>query len=271
MSFILLAFYSVQGTYELSTFIPLVLTTILIFFSYYLIAISIDRTKRHQQLEKQLALQNDHYRNLNDSITTAKARRHDLRHHLVTILAFLGKNNTTAAQVYLNKLCNYYDDSSIPTVCRNQSADALICHYLELAKKQDINIVTKLNLPEDLGIDDLDLCVILGNCLENAIEACSKISTPEQRFIEISTTITKGHLVIKFANSFNGVIQAQDDGFFSFKRGPDHGIGLSSVKTLTTKYHGHCSISFKQQVFKVSESLKLPEVTTSTRSLSISR
>ena len=92
-SFILLAFYGVQRTYLLSVFIPLVLATIIISFSYYLIAISIDRTKRHQQLEKQLALQRDHYRNLSDSITTTKATRHDLRHHLVTILEFLGKKD----------------------------------------------------------------------------------------------------------------------------------------------------------------------------------
>lgn len=201
LSFILLAFYGVQRVYLLSVFIPLVLSTIIISISYYLIAISIDRTKRHQQLEKQLTVQRDHYRNLNDSIASAKATRHDMRHHLVTILEFLGKNDTSAAQDYLNRLCNSYDDTQIPTVCRNQSVDAVLCHYLKLAKQQDITTVTKLYLPDDLGIDDLDLCVIVGNCLENAIEACGKLSDAEPRFIDISTTITKGHLVIKVANS----------------------------------------------------------------------
>lgn len=259
LSFILLAFYGVNRTYMLFTFIPLVLCTTLIMFSYYLIAISIDRTRRHQQLEQQLALQRDHYNNLSNSITTTKAIRHDLRHHLVTISEFLGNKDAATAQEYLNRLCNQYDDSSIPTVCCNQSADALICHYLKLAKQQDVAIVTKLHLPDDLGIDDLDLCVILGNCLENAIEACSKIKSAEPRFIDISTTIGKGYLIIKIANSFNGLVQSQDDGFFSSKEGTDHGIGLSSVKTLAAKYHGHCSISFEQRVFKVSVSLKLPE------------
>jgi len=264
LSFLLLAFYGVQRTYLLSVFIPLVLSTIIIFISYYLIAISIKRTMRHQQLEKQLALQRDHYRNLHDSITTAKATRHDMRHHLVTILEFLSKKDVAAAQEYLNRLCNSYDDSSIPTVCRNQSADALICHYLKLAKQQNIDLVTNLHIPDNLGINDLDLCVIVGNCLENAIEACNKLSDAELRFIDIKITLTKGYLVIKIANSFNGLVQHQDDDFISSKRGTNNGIGLFSVKTLAAKYQGDCNISFDQQVFKVSASLKIPEIVPAT-------
>ncbi len=260
LSFILLAFYAVQRTYLLSIFIPLVLSTIIISIAYYLIAISIDRTKRQQLLEKQLALQRDHYRNLSDSITAAKATRHDLRHHLVTISEFLGKKEAAAAQEYLNKLCNNYDDSHIPTVCRNQSADALICHYLKLAKQQAIDVNVNLNIPDNLGIDDLDLCVIIGNCLENAIEACDKMTGSEARFIDIKAILAKGYLVIKTANSFNGHLQYQPGGFISSKRSTGDGIGLASVKTLAAKYQGQCLISFDQRTFSVSVSLKLPEL-----------
>lgn len=259
LSFILLAFYGVQGTYSLYTFIPLVLSVQLIFFSYYLIATSIDQTRRHHQLEKQLALQRDHYHNLNNSIAAAKTTRHDLRHHLVTILGLLNNTDTSSAQEYLKKLCTTYDDSSLPLVCGNQSAAALICYYVKLAKQENIAIATNLYLPDNLRIDDLDLCVILGNCLENSIEACSKISDVEVEppFININTTISKGYLVIKIVNSFNGYLQQKNNSFFSNKEGTDHGIGLSSVKTLVTKYQGQCSISSEQQIFKVSLSLKL--------------
>jgi len=267
LSFVLLAFYGVQRIYLLPTFMPLVLSTILIIFTYYLIAISINRTRRHQELEKQLALQRDHYLNLNNSITLAKENRHDLRHHMVTLSEFLGNNDTIAAQNYVHRLCHSYDDSAIPSVCRNQSADALICHYLKLAKQQDIAFSTQLHLPDDLGIDDLDLCVVIGNCLENAIEACSKINRNQPRSISISATITKGHLIIIIANSFNHLIQNQDDNFLSSKIGPDHGIGLGSVKTLTAKYKGHCSISLEQNIFKVSVSMKLPDIVVSPMSL----
>lgn len=270
LSFILLAFYAVQRTYLLSIFIPLVLSTIIISIAYYLIAMSIDRTKRHQLLEKQMALQRDHYRNLSDSITAAKVTRHDLRHHLVTISEFLGKKEVVAAHEYLNRLCNHYDDSLIPTVCHNQSADALICHYLKLARQQGIDVDVNLHIPDNLGIDDLDLCVIIGNCLENAIEACNKINGTEQCFIDINASITKGYLVIKITNSFNGIVQSQDDAFVSSKKSADSGIGLSSVKTLAAKYHGQCFISFDQHVFKVSISLKLPETVAAPEFVTIS-
>ena len=74
LSFILLAFYSVQGTYLLSTFIPIVLSTILIFFTYYLIAIAIDQTKRQQQLENQ--------RNVNNKLKKAQKRLEALNQKL---------------------------------------------------------------------------------------------------------------------------------------------------------------------------------------------
>lgn len=258
LSSLLLAFLDVQRKDSLPTFMSLVLCTLLIVFTYYLIARSIDQTRRHQQLEKQLALQRDHYHNLNSSINTAKASRHDLRHHLVTSLEFLAKNNAAAAQEYLKKLCNYYDDSSILTMCQNESADALISYYLKLAKQHDINFAANLQLPKELAIDDLDLCVILGNCLQNAIDACHKMNNDEPRFINITTQITKGYLVIKVDNSFNGIVHQQGTVLFSSKSGRNHGIGLSSVKELAAKYSGHFASSFDQQVFKVSVSLKLP-------------
>lgn len=271
LSFVLLAFYGVKRSYLLDNFIPLAVSTLLIIFTYYLITTAIDQTRRNQQAEKQLALQREHYRNLNDSINTAKTMRHDLRHHLVTSLELLAKNNSAAAKHYLSQLCNRYDDTAIPKICCNQSADALINHYLKLAKQQEIAVNTNLHLPDDLGIDDQDLCIILGNCIENAIEACGKVPRDQLRYIEIKTSIAKGHLIIKISNSYSGSILRQGDSFVSSKSGDDHGIGLSSVKTLTAKYHGHCSISCEQQVFKVAVSLKLPETVAESRSLSISR
>lgn len=259
LSFILLAFYGVQRNYILSIFIPLVLSTLIIAVAYYLIAISIERTKRQHVLEKQLALQRDHYCNLNESITAAKATRHDLRHHLVTVLGFLERKDAVAAKEYLNRLCNTYDDCSISSVCRNQTADALFCHYLTLAKQEDIAVTTNLDIPDDLGIEDIDLCVIIGNCLENAIEACRKQTIAESRFININVKINKEYLVVKIENSFNGLVQQQNEVCLSSKRVADSGIGLGSIKTLAAKYQGHCMISFDQKIFKVSVALKLAD------------
>ena len=269
LSFVQLAYYGVERTDLLSNFIPLVVSTLSILFTYYLIATAIYQTIRNQQAEKQLAVQREHYRNLNDSINAMKTMRHDLRHHLVTCLEFLVKKNSTAAENLLGQLCNHYDDIAFPKVCSNQFADALISHYLKVAQEQGVTVNTNLHLPNNLGIDDQDLCVILGNCLENAVEACSKIPQDQLRFIDIKSTITKNHLVIKIANSFCGSVKRQGDSFVSSKDGDDHGIGLSSVKALTSKYHGYCSIYCEQQVFKVAVFLQLPETVAESRSLSI--
>lgn len=269
LSFVLLAFYGVQRAYLLANFIPLVVNTLLILFTYYLIAAAIYQTRRSQQAEKQLALQREHYRSLNDSINTVKTIRHDLRHHLVTCLELFNKSNPAAAEQYLSQLCTTYDETTIPKVCGNHSADALICHYLKLAKQQDIVVNTNLHLPDDLGIDDQDLCVILGNCLENAIEACDKLPKNHLRHIDLKATIAKGHLIINIANTCNGIALRQDNSFVSSKNGDDHGIGLASAKALTAKYQGCCSIDCGQQLFKVAISLRLPETAVKSQALYI--
>ena len=259
LSFMELAFYGVQRTELIANIIPVIVSTLLILFTYYLMAAAIHQTKRTQEAEKQLALQREHYRNLNDSINTAKIIRHDLHHHLVTCLEFLKKSNPDAAEHYLSQLCNTFEETTISKVCSNQSADALICHYLKLAKQQEIAVNTDLYLPEDLEIDDQDLCVILGNCLDNAIEACMKLPDKQLRKINLKATISKGHLIINIENTFNGLVRHEGGRYVSTKSGGDHGIGLSSVKALTAKYHGHCSVSCDEQRFKVAIALRLPE------------
>ncbi len=255
-SYLLLAFYGVQRNYILSLFIPMLSSTIIIFFAYYLISLSIKRTTRQQELEKQMAIQRDYYLNLNDRIAEIKLFRHDLRHHLVTISGFLDKKDAPAAQSYLNQLHRIYDDSPLPSVCNNQSADALICHYSKLAKQQGITFTTELTIPEHLDILPLDLCVIIGNCLENAIEACKKENDDNARFLNMKAFIAKGYLVMKFANSFAGSIQYHNDLPVSSKGSSEHGLGLSSVKSLAAKYQGHCSITCDNFVFTLSVSLK---------------
>lgn len=258
--FVELTFYGVQRAELITNIIPVIVSTLLIVFTYYLMAAAIYQTRRNQEVEKQLALQREHYRNLNDSIHAMKIFRHDLHHHLVTCLEFLKKDNPAAAKEYLSHLCHHFHETTIPKICNNQSADAIISHYLKLAKQQDITVEMHLDLPEDLGIDDQDLCVILGNCLENAVEACAKVPAQRQRRINIKTAVSKGHLIIKIANSYDGLIRRQGEHFDSTKNGDEHGIGLSSIKALVAKYHGYCSIQCEEQQFKIEIALKLPEM-----------
>ena len=231
-------------------------STIIIFFAYYLISLSIKRTTRQQALEKQLAIQREYYLNLSERIAETKLFRHDLRHHLVTISGFLDKKDAPAAQSYLNQLHRIYDDSPLPSVCNNQSADALICHYLKLAKQHGITLTTEISIPEHLNIQSLDLCVIIGNCLENAIEACQKATDANAGFINMKAFFAKGYLVMRFANSFTGSIKYNKDLPVSSKGHAEHGIGLFSVKSLAAKYQGHCAITCGKSVFTLSVSLK---------------
>ena len=100
--------------------------------------------------------------------------------------------------------------------------------------------------------------MILGNMLENAIEACLRQKAGETQFIEIKSRMQGNNgLVLQCRNSYNGQIQKQDETFLSSKR-EGEGIGLSSIRTLCTKYHGVLKITPNDDTFTVNLLLNLP-------------
>lgn len=183
----------------------------------------------------------------NEEIT--RKQRHDLRHQLVVIKELAGDTNPTLTE-YLNSLIH-----SIPHApkkyCENKAVNSIISHYGAICANESIALETKLNVPEsEDSVLDNDLCLVFGNMIENAIEACRRLDN-DGCFIRLSADIRYKTLIITMDNSFDGHFKIRDGKYLSSKRN-DFGIGLSSIQSVAQKYGGDTEFVAKNGVFQSS-------------------
>lgn len=183
----------------------------------------------------------------NEEIT--RKQRHDLRHQLVVIKELAKDTNPTLTE-YLDSLIH-----SIPHApkkyCENKAVNSIISHYGAICANESIALETKLNVPEsEDSVLDNDLCLVFGNLIENAIEACRRLDN-DGCFIRLSADIRYKTLIITMDNSFDGHFKIRDGKYLSSKRN-DFGIGLSSIQSVAQKYGGDTEFVAKNRVFQSS-------------------
>lgn len=206
----------------------------------------------------QLSFQKNAYENLRSRIAETKAARHDLRHHLSVIESYLQSDNYDELQKYLAEYKSSLPDNKELFLCENSAANGIVLHYAELAKKEGITVTTNLHLPQKIRVTDIDLCIILGNCLENALEACRRIKTG-QKYIVIKSKVHGDMLGITVDNSFDGKIESNNGRILSRKRCREEGLGLSSIQAVAQKYNGTVLYNYDNKEFQISVMLNMRE------------
>ena len=163
--------------------------------------------------------------------------RHDYHNHMQKIKAHLALNQLQEVREYLDQLEEDLDAIDIAIKTGNVSVDAILSSKLSVAGGKKISINCKAKVPERLTVSDIDLCVILGNLIDNGVESCEKMKETEKKFIRVYIGIFKEQLYISVTNSTNEVIRRLDKEFISNKRG-NHGHGLKRIDNIVEKYDG---------------------------------
>jgi signal transduction histidine kinase len=230
----------------------------IIILSYIIIFIAISSVNKNIELEykfkiidTQIELQKRNYQTLNKSLENYYAYKHDIRHHILAIKSMFEANNYIAASKYLDKFNENEISQNVGILCKNFTVDSIIKYYMSIAMNNNIDFTVDLNIPEDINIDNLDLSIVIGNCVENSIEACNKVGYKSKKYIDIKAEIKGVQLLIKVKNSFNGQIVEEDNVIKTSKSGEGHGIGLSNVRNITEKYNGHFYSKYNDNEFEV--------------------
>jgi len=231
-------------------------TSLSVFVLY--IGVQIDHTHnivvKLKLLDNQLELQGMHYKLLQSHIDEVRKARHDLRHHLSAIQAFIDTGESDRLAEYIDEYKATLPDDSVITFCDNYAINSVLQYYIGMAKNEGIKVNVHVELPEKLSIRDSDLCIIFGNCVENALEACRRFEG--DRFINVKSMIVGNMLTIVIDNSFDGDLKKKGDGYISRKDG-SLGIGVSSVKTVIRKHNGEARFEAKNNVFHASMMLNI--------------
>lgn len=209
--------------------------------------------------EIQITAQKKQLNALQHHIEQTNRSRHDMRHHILAIKGLLENQDSQNLEKYLLELT---ESMPVPAenYCGNSVINALLCHYRELAESEAVHVSFSASLMDDLPFSDTDLCIILGNFLENAVEACRRMTAPD-KYINLKISMpSRRTLVIIAENSYEGIIRRTKDGdFLSSKEKNRKGIGIASVINVIEKYNGIPRFEYQEPVFKASLLLNAKE------------
>ncbi len=196
-------------------------------------------SKQSQELkEKELSEQqfNTQIKHLNELVIIQKQTRsikHDLANHLISIKSYLSDNKIDECCDYVNNLINYADINSDIIDTGNSVIDAILTAKKNLAKSKKIEFIFDIQIPENLKINSSDCCIIFGNALDNAIEACEKVQ--DYKYIKINLIYHENSLVCKITNSS---VNIKNPLLQTTKRDKEnHGIGFSNIRDTLEKYN----------------------------------
>lgn len=228
---------------------------LLLFFSLEGTLFSWQRGFEAQTERFQRDILSHQYEEIREIYLNMRSWRHDYHNHLQVMKVQVAAGQVEEMKQYLDELEQSLDCVDTYVKSGNLMADAILNSKLSLAEKKKIRVSCKAVLPEKLSVEDVDLCVLLGNLLDNALEACDVIP-PEQRFLRVYMVVNRSQLYISIQNSAKEELNFNERNYISQKRG-NHGLGMKRVKALTDKYEGFLTLANEPGIFAAELTLPL--------------
>jgi hypothetical protein len=206
-------------------------------------------------IERGMETQRGQYAGMVEYAERQKALRHDLRHQMTVIKKYLEDKDMEKLKAYLDEMDSRLTFTMEAVFCKNYAVNAVAGHYLSIARKEGVSVDTRLDISESAGrVHDMDLCIVVGNFLENALEACRTMRHGE-RFIRVRSEIRDDVLSVVVENSFDGVWSERGGVYLSRKvhggaEKPREGIGISSAGAVCARYDGMVKVDIKGNTWK---------------------
>ncbi len=189
-----------------------------------------------------------HYAEVENMYKQIRSWRHDYRNHIQTLKAYAAAGNLDAIQTYLDELDT--DLSTVDTVIKtgNAMADAILNSKISLAKAKDIPVEADAHIPLALTTSEIDLCVILGNLFDNAIEASLKLPS-EKRMIRLYMDMKNTQLYISVTNFTADKKMPKIGKVFRSTKGEGHGLGLYRIDQVVDRLGGYLNRNSEDGAF----------------------
>lgn len=231
-------------------FMGLMYINAIVFALFESIMRNFDKEYKYHMIENQLEMQMNHYNKLAESREILSEVVHDFKNHLNCMYNLYKYNKKAELGKYIENLINVSDTEKVIDT-GNPVIDALLHDKSNAAEKEGIGFKHMLNLPSDINIAYNDICAVLGNSLDNAIEACRRIEDQFlNREIELSMNYRDSYLVIVVTNTIDKPPQKEGKFFRSSKDTPGlHGLGMQSIERTVRKYNGNMVVKHDSSRF----------------------
>lgn len=199
--------------------------------------------------------------NMNDILQTIRSQRHDLNNYLGTLYGLMALDDFEDAKRYIGKINERVSKMNTIIETSHPVITALLSIKKNRAFDDGIDMQFDLGLPNELPYDYVDLSIIIGNLLDNAIEACQLIGKEDEKIIDVFMGIEDDYFNIRICNSKNDSINLEKEkllGRFTTKKdSQNHGLGLGNVEFIVNQYKGSLDINDLDDEFVVEISLPL--------------
>lgn len=222
---------------------------------------AVEERERRRALHRQIDLQAQNYRMLREQLVERAAAREDLHRHLsvMSFMLYQGKTKKALEDITEYQSSVFKGGVETEVYCRNQAVNMLMGYFKAQAAERGIEMQLSLDLPQKTGIPDDELCVLLGCGLNNAIEACERMSEG-RRMIQVISKMTGEALAISIDNSFDGEVSLLDGEFLSRKPHGGEGTGLRCIGELALRYSGAAEFKYDKEQFHLSAVLRTSQV-----------
>jgi len=237
--------------WSFASLVIMLFINVLIFTIYIKLSEDMELRQKNVVYKQEIDLYNKHIEEKENSMLEFRKARHDLKNQLIFLLERCEKKEYIEVEQFLEQLIEKAPfDSLMISKTENSVVDALVNYKYTIAKRFGIEFIVKLEIPMSLPFDNADMCIILGNALDNALEANIRADI-EKRYVKLNMRMDMNNLAVIIENSFDGHISKNKIGkILTVKSNKiDHGLGLDSIQKAVNKYHGFMKTSYTKSVF----------------------
>ncbi len=193
-----------------------------------------------------------HYQELYKHQAELRIFRHDIKNRLVSLMALIKEKQTDKALQIMEKNLNWLEEMNSNIInSGNPVVDAIIQAKLHRAKDKNISLQISTKLAEEIKIDELELGIVLGNALDNAIEAVERITVENKKYVGLTLMSTDNRISISISNPVDEDINTKK--LITSKSDKEkHGYGIKSINTIVQKHDGVVSFSCDNRIFNIS-------------------
>lgn len=195
-----------------------------------------------ERITKQIEAERAEYCKIEQNIELGKRYRHDMRHHFSVIKKLVRNGAVEEAEKYIETLGESLDDFEQKIYCQNPIVNAVLSPLLAKAEQLGVKTQTRINIPKSFPFDNADVCAVLSNLIDNAINASARIEEESRMIRIIADCSEQNKLTVSVENGVYEEVALGSDGLPVARKSEKHGYGLASVKHIVEKYNGilHC-------------------------------
>ena len=238
--------------YIIISTVGLVFINVLVFTLFSKLQNQLEIRRNADLLNTQMRLEKESFKRIEESYNRTRELRHDLKNHIF-VLKGIAENGTKEEMLsYLEKMTDAVEEATYVSMSKNSAVDAILNEKLLYAQKNGISTQFDVTPLGDTKIPAMDICTILSNALDNAVEACVKFEKPSDRYIDVKIEDSENEMIISIKNPSTEAPKRRAGVYISRKKDKDnHGLGLKSIKRTVDKHKGDMLVKYENEIFNL--------------------